>query len=73
MKKKKSLKQLRVELEKVIAAKKPELTIGDYYTEKRREDDEMKLRIEIARLEGQPNYVIDKLRRQLEFARYTGD
>lgn len=62
--------ELEEEIEKVKARKKPVENAGDWYDEQRRKADELRLKIELAKLRGEP---IRKLEQDLESALYVGD
>lgn len=68
------IKQLKKDLVEIQGRKKSVNNAGDYYTEKRREAEEIRCKIKIARLEhGEGSYEVRKLRDKLESALYTGD
>lgn len=66
------IKLLKKELQEIQARKKPVKNAGDYYDEKRREADEIRCKIKIARYNND-NREVRKLRDELERALYTGD
>ena len=56
-----------------MSDKKPADTVGDYYRRQAEKAERISKAIEDAKLNGAPSWIIQRLRDELEDARYVGD